>query len=132
MYKRQLFDKNGYRPDQLGDRGSEYRNLVAVPGGPNSDFAKELVKASFQTGDKLDFAAGKGDDGDVRGLVWVMDIKDFPFYLGERYHQYHDGFAWGEDYPSSYNSLAGKQIKLGRLPDSGCPNGLMGIGVAGL
>jgi hypothetical protein len=90
------------------------------------------IKASQTNGDKLDFAAGKGDDADVRGLVWVMDVKQWPFFLGERYHQFHDGFAWGEDYPSSYNSLAATQVKLGRLPDSGCPNGMIGIGIAGL
>lgn len=41
-----LFDKNGFRPDQLGDRGPEYRNLVAMPGGASGDLAKELVRAS--------------------------------------------------------------------------------------
>jgi peptide methionine sulfoxide reductase MsrA len=41
-----LFDKNGFRPDQLGDRGSEYRNLVAMPGGSTGELAKELVRAS--------------------------------------------------------------------------------------
>lgn len=41
-----LFDKNGFRPDQLGDRGTEYRNLVAMPGGSSGDLAKELVRAS--------------------------------------------------------------------------------------
>jgi peptide methionine sulfoxide reductase MsrA len=40
-----LFDKNGFRPDQLGDRGTEYRNLVAMPGGSSGDLAKELVRA---------------------------------------------------------------------------------------
>jgi len=27
-----LFDKDGNRPDQFGDRGPEYRNLVGIPG----------------------------------------------------------------------------------------------------
>ena len=61
-----------------------------------------------------------------------MDTEKHPFYLGEVYHQFHDGFAWGEDYPASYNSLAGKLVKAGVLEDKGCPNGMMGIGIAGL
>merc|ERR1740124_1700886 len=53
-----LFDKKGDRPDQAGDRGSEYRSLVGIPGGAKSDYAKLLVDASIATGDKLDFAYG--------------------------------------------------------------------------
>lgn len=87
-----LFDKDGFRPDQFGDRGSEYRNLVGVPGGKNSAYAEMLVKASVATGDKLDFAVGKGDDKDVPKVVFIMDTNEFPFYVGERYHQFHDGF----------------------------------------
>ena len=33
---------------------------------------------------------------------------------------------------ASYNSLAGKLVKAGVLEDKGCPNGMMGIGIAGL
>ena len=167
-----LFSKDGNRPDQLGDRGLEYRNVVGIPGGIKSALAKELVAASVAQGDKLDFAAGKGDDADRRGLVWIYDTKEFPFYLGEVYHraprrlqleleleltevparaclrthrlggalswrappwtEFHDGFAFGEDYPKSYNSLAAKKVKGGQLRDAGCPNGMMGIGIAGL
>jgi len=127
-----LFSKDGLRPDQLGDRGTEYRNLVGLPGGSNSPLVKELVKASVAQGDKVDFAAGKGDDADRRALVWVYDTARYPFYLGEAYHQFHDGFAWGEDYPQSYNSLAQKKIKAKQLADAGCPNGMLGVGIAGL
>lgn len=82
-----LFDKDGNRPDQFGDKGLEYRNLVGVPGGSKGPFAKELVAASIATGDKLDFGAGKGDDADARALAWVMDTANFPFYQAEPYHQ---------------------------------------------
>jgi len=61
-----LFSKEGYRPDQLGDRGPEYRNLVGIPGGLSSPLAKQLVDTSVKFGDKLDFAKGKGDDPDAR------------------------------------------------------------------
>ena len=121
-----LFSANGERPDQFGDRGPEYRNLVGIPGGTGSPLAKELIAASQANGDKLDFAAGKGDDADARGLVWIMDSDKFPFYVAEQYHQFHDGFAWGEDYPSSYNKLA--KLRNG----SRCPNGMFGVGFGGL
>ena len=123
-----LFNKDGYRPDQLGDTGPEYRNLVGLPGGAKSPLAKELVRASVAEGDRLDFGVGKGDDADVRGLSWIMDTAAFPFFQAEPYHQFHDGFAWGEDYPGAYNGLA----KALRVADSGCPNGMLGVGVLGL
>lgn len=157
-----LFNSEGARPDQLGDRGLEYRNVVGIPGGVNSPLAKELVRASVAQGDKLDFAAGKGDDADRRGLVWIYDtaqvsrspdsartllpgpqaspmfapatlaVAQYPFYLGEVYHQFHDGFAWGEDYPNSYNNIVQKKVKAKQLRDAGCPNGMLGVGIAGL
>ncbi|KAL7517842.1 hypothetical protein ACHAWX_002721 [Stephanocyclus meneghinianus] len=82
-----LFDENGLRPDQFGDRGGEYRNLVGVPGGKDSVYAKLLVEASVKTGDKLDFAVGKGNDGDVPKVSFIMDSNKFPAYVAERYHQ---------------------------------------------
>jgi len=127
-----LFDDKGYRPDQLGDRGPEYRNLVGVPGGTSSPYAKALVEASIKEGDRLDFAAGKGDDGDVRGLAWIMDTDKHPFYIAEAYHQFHDGFNWCENYPNSYNDIAKKQLAAQGFKDSGCPNGMLGIGIGGL
>mmetsp|Transcript_13376 Transcript_13376/g.35933 ORF Transcript_13376/g.35933 Transcript_13376/m.35933 type:complete len:385 (+) Transcript_13376:45-1199(+) len=127
-----LFDKDGNRPDQFGDRGPEYRNLVGLPGGTNSPFLQELVQASKKQGDKIDFAKGKGSDKDVPATTFVVDTADFPFYIGEPYHQFHDGFNWGEDYPNSYNSLGGQYVKAGLVKDSGCPNGVLGLGIAGL
>jgi peptide methionine sulfoxide reductase MsrA len=123
--------KNGMRPDQAGDRGTEYRNLVAVKGGSKSPLALELVKASQATDDQLDFAVGKGSDNDIARLVWIMDTDSFPFFVGEQYHQFHDGFNLGENYPNSYNSLAQKFAAAGE--DFGkCPNGMMGVGIGGL
>ena len=125
-------DPKGNRPDQSGDRGPEYRNLVGLPGGTTSPLAKQLVQASIANGDKLDFAAGKGDDSDARAVAFVMDTAKFPFYQAEFYHQFHDGFNWGEDYPASYNSLAKKLSKVGTVQDTACPNGMLGVGIAGL
>lgn len=91
-----LFDGKGNRPDQSGDRGPEYRNVVGIPGGSKSPLAKALVEASIKAGDKLDFASGKGDDPDARALSFVMDSVAFPFYIAEPYHQFHDGFNCAE------------------------------------
>ncbi len=159
-----LFDSFGNRPDQSGDRGPEYRNLVGIPGGTSSPLATALVEASKASGDKLDFAAGRGNDADMRSLSWIMDSdrcrrqrpalararisappararsptlsltsrRRFPFFQAEQYHQFHDGFAWGEDYPNSYNGLGPKLVKAGAIKPSGCPNGMLGVGIAGL
>ena len=126
-----LFDKDGFRPDQGGDRGPEYRNLVGIPGGRSSPLAAALVKASVATGDKLDFAVGKGDDGDMPKVSFIMDTADFPFYVAEQYHQFHDGFRLDEGYPESYNSLARSFASKGENFGT-CPNGMMGLGIGGL
>jgi len=127
-----LFDAQGNRADQGGDKGLEYRNLVGVPGGNQSIYAQQLVEASKAMGDKLDFAKGKGDDPDARATTFVMDTANFPFFVGEQYHQFHDGFKFGENYPDSYNNIANKLAKEGTLGVSNCPNGLLGIGALGL
>lgn len=123
--------KDGLRPDHYGDRGPEYRNLVGLPGGTKSEYAKLLVKASQDTGDQLDFAVGKGKDSDAPKVVFVMDTQAFPFFVAEEYHQFHDGFNLGENYPNSYNSLAGIFKKAGEDFGS-CPNGMLGVGLGGL
>ena len=108
-----LFDKDGLRPDQFGDRGTEYRSLVGIPGGKSSPLAEKLVEASVKAGDKLDFAVGKGDDKDLPKVSFIMDTAEFPFYVGEQYHQFHDGFKLDENYPGSYNGLAKKFAEKG-------------------
>jgi peptide methionine sulfoxide reductase MsrA len=128
-----LFDKDGNRPDQAGDRGTEYRNLVGFPGGSkgSKELAQILIDASIATGDKLDFAVGKGDDKDLRKVSFLMDTAAFPFFVGEQYHQFHDGFNLNENYPGSYNNLAGTFAKGGESFGS-CPNGSLGLGFGGL
>ena len=46
----------------------------------------------------------------------------FVTLLAELYHQYHDGFMLGEQYPESYNALAKKAFAQGRLQKTGCPD----------
>mmetsp|Transcript_20186 Transcript_20186/g.50231 ORF Transcript_20186/g.50231 Transcript_20186/m.50231 type:complete len:281 (+) Transcript_20186:77-919(+) len=106
--------KNGMRPDQMGDRGLEYRNIVGFKGGAkNTELAMLLVDASKETGDQLDFAVGKGTDRDIPRVVWIMDSEAYPSYVAEQYHQFHDGFNFGENYPNTYNDLGGKLAKAG-------------------
>ena len=114
-----LFAKDGSRPDQFGDRGLEYRNVVGVPGGKGSPLVKDLLEATLKQGDKVDFAQGKGSDADSKALVWIMDTAAHPSYRAENYHQFHDGFAPGENYPNSYNDLGKGPIKL---VDTTCPS----------
>mmetsp|Transcript_24643 Transcript_24643/g.58301 ORF Transcript_24643/g.58301 Transcript_24643/m.58301 type:complete len:366 (+) Transcript_24643:94-1191(+) len=107
--------KKGMRPDQLGDRGLEYRNLVGFSGGAKNNpvLANQMVEASKEIGDELDFAVGKGSDADIPRVVWIMDSDNYPSYVAEQYHQFHDGFNFGENYPNSYNNLAGDFAKTG-------------------
>jgi len=120
-----LFDKNGDRPDK-GDRGPEYRSLLGLPGGKDSPLYAQVAEALKRSplAETLSLAAGGGDDGDTLGkrLVWVMDTKEFPFRQGEVYHQFHDGFFPGEDYPREYNSLQQRSVAGGRLKGTGCPD----------
>ena len=109
------------RPD-LGDRGPEYRSLIGIPGGMNSPLAEPIKAVADAKGFTL--ASGKGNDGDTLGkrLIWVYDTASFPFYQAEVYHQYHDGFFPGEDYPAIYNKLKGKFVRDGSLDSTGCPD----------
>ena len=59
-------------------------------------------------------------------------IISFILQIAEPYHQFHDGFKPGENYPDSYNKLAADKYTAKAFPDSGCPGGLIGLGVAGL
>ena len=113
-----LFGADGSRPDQFGDRGLEYRNVVGVPGGKASPLVKDLMEATLKQGDKVDFAKGQGSDADMKSLVWIMDTASHPSFRAENYHQFHDGFARGENYPDAYNGL-GAALKLA---DTSCPS----------
>jgi hypothetical protein len=37
------------------------------------------------------------------------------------HHQFHDGFARGEDYPASYNNIKNNLEAAGKLDDTSCP-----------
>ncbi|KAJ8599464.1 hypothetical protein CTAYLR_008028 [Chrysophaeum taylorii] len=116
-----LFDDRGDRPDKL-DRGSEYRSLMGLPGGMDSPLFQEASDVLLNKGMRL--KAGTGNDPDTLGkrLIWVYDTAAFPFHQAEVYHQFHDGFMLGEDYPRAYNDLAMAYYERGLLEGTGCPD----------
>jgi len=116
-----LFGSDRERPDK-GDRGPEYRSLLGLPGGVKSPLFAQVKAAADAKG--LALLEGRGDDSDTMGkkAVWVMDTDTFPFHQAELYHQFHDGFMPGEQYPESYNTLALAAYKDGRITQTGCPD----------
>lgn len=70
-----------------GDRGSEYRSLIGLPGGMSHPMYPQVEEAGIAKGFTLE--AGKGNDPDTFGkrLVYVYDSNKFPFYQAEVYHQ---------------------------------------------
>jgi peptide methionine sulfoxide reductase MsrA len=115
-----LFSKNGERVDP-GDRGSEYRSLIGLPGGMSHPMYPQVEEAGIAKGFTLE--AGKGNDPDTFGkkLVYVYDSNKFPFYQAEVYHQYHNDFQ-SPAYGKEYNNLANVALEDGRIHPTGCPD----------
>ena len=118
------------------DAGAGYRNMIGVPGGMDSPLMK-IIEEENVNGMRL--LAGEGNkpnqkpsEDDVFNAVWIYDSSQLPFYPAEVYHQFHDGFNLDENYPASYNRLARELVATGGVVDSGCPNGLLGVGIGGL
>ena len=51
-----------------------------------------------------------------------MDSDDFPFYIGEVYHQFHDDFMPGGYYEQEYNDLQDVKLDDGTIYPTGCPD----------
>jgi len=111
----------GDRPDK-GDRGPEYRSMIGLPGGIASPYFADINELAKEQG--LSLKTGQGNDPDTLGkkTVWLMDSNAFPFRQAEIYHQYHDGFMPGEQYPESYNALVKKALASGKIAPTGCPD----------
>ena len=106
---------SGNRGD-AGDRGAEYRSVVAFPGGMKSPYAKKLqALADAKMAKFVVFKEGAGSDPDTlnKRTVYVHDIDKFVFHRAELYHQFHDGFMPGRQYPNSYHDLRTLKQKLG-------------------
>ena len=118
-----LYGSDSERPDK-GDRGAQYRSIIGIPGGMQSDLLPAVEKALAKSGKSLTLVAGKGNDKDTLGkkVVWVMDTSTYPFKQGELYHQFHDGFMPGEQYGGQYHQTVKTLLAVGKLQPSGCPD----------
>ena len=110
---------NRARPD-IGDRGPAYRHLIGIPDGIDSPLMEDLKISADKFG--VDLKEGHGNDPDnlYDHSVWIIDSTEFEFNQAEVYHQFHDGFARGEDYPSEYNDLKDSKLKDGTIHKTVC------------
>lgn len=104
-----------------GDRGSEYRSIMGLPGGTQHPVYPGIEQVASKAGFKL--VPGQGNDPDTLGkqIVYVYDTAKFPFYPGEVYHQYHDDFQ-NPPYGRAYSKLADLALVEGRIRPTGCPD----------
>lgn len=102
-------------------KGPEYRSLLGLPDGVNSKYFQVIKEAADKKG--ITLKEGSGNDPDTLGkkMAFVMDSNKFPFNQAEVYHQFHDGFMPGEQYPQSYNAITNKLLVSGQLKYTGCP-----------
>mmetsp|Transcript_53036 Transcript_53036/g.88068 ORF Transcript_53036/g.88068 Transcript_53036/m.88068 type:complete len:272 (+) Transcript_53036:89-904(+) len=114
-----LFGQRGYRHDPQ-DRGGEYRSLIGLRDGINSDLYAEVSNAAQQSPMQLVRGVGDEEDTIAAKTVLVMDSSKFPFYPAEVYHQFHNDFQ-GPPYGATYNSLNGVLVKAGYISQTGCP-----------
>merc|ERR1719502_1656196 len=72
----------------------------------------------------FEFREGNGDDADTLGqaLIWVYDTSQFPFQQAENYHQFHDDYLPGGNYPASYERLRLVMLCSGKAKATGCRN----------
>lgn len=117
-----LFDKNRDRPDK-GDIGSEYRSVLGLPNGIHNVNYEKIQQLAEK--ERIQLKEGEGNDPDTlgkKGLVWVLDSNKFPAQQAEVYHQFHDGFMLGEQYPEKYNSLVKVMINNEKINPIDCPD----------
>lgn len=117
-----LFGAKGYRHDPQ-DRGGEYRSVLGLPGGTSGPMYAMVEKAAAESPSGMVLEAGRGDEGDTLAdkSVLVYDSKEFPFYAGELYHQFHNDFM-GPAYGREYNDLLNVAYKAKRIGTTGCPD----------
>jgi len=110
------------RRQDPGDVGSEYRNVIGLPGGMSNAELWPLFQAANVYGMPLIRGTG-GTNGDTEDeyVVYVYDSMAFPFFRGEAYHQFHTNDVLGRPVPKSYTSdLKMAQTKIGRMDSTGC------------
>lgn len=87
----------------IQDVGRDYRAVIGIPGGMQSEYLQFMRDA--QGPQKFVLKEGTGGDGDTLGQawVWIYDSLKFPFYQGEVYMQFHDDMV--DKYPQCYNDM---------------------------
>merc|ERR1719203_178106 len=107
------------------DVGPGYRAALGLPGGMGSALLHQInASQAGHVSQIFRLEEGQGNDRDTLGeaLVWVYDSNEFPFYQAEVYHQFHDDFMPGGNYPASYNSLKTDVLQACRIQPTGCLN----------
>mmetsp|Transcript_118600 Transcript_118600/g.332106 ORF Transcript_118600/g.332106 Transcript_118600/m.332106 type:complete len:230 (-) Transcript_118600:224-913(-) len=106
----------GQRQD-VQDLGGEYRSVIGVPGGLQSDLASQLHSEGVQLVD------GRGNEDDTLNShkVLVYDSTKFPAHVAEQFHQFHDDMM--ESYGGDYNALQRFAVKTKCPGDAGGPGG---------
>uniref|UniRef100_A0A7S0J2C6 peptide-methionine (S)-S-oxide reductase n=1 Tax=Calcidiscus leptoporus TaxID=127549 RepID=A0A7S0J2C6_9EUKA len=109
------------RPDPM-DIGAPYRSVIGLPGGASSPLFPQVQQANAHG--MLLVASQSGHNPDHPNTVYVYDTAAFPFFRGERYHQYHSNFFWSEGmpYPSKYIHELWR-TRCDFRPVDGCPEG---------
>jgi len=107
------------RTDSILSWGGEYRSVVGLPGGVASPLFEQVEGANRG---RLKLLAGRGSDPDtlLKGVVYVYDSDEFPFFQAELYHQFHDDLL--EQYSNKYHALKEQFQRSGKLQMLGCPD----------
>jgi len=102
------------RPDDWsvysGDHGLAYRSGLSFPGGMRGPLYKIVDAENKKLAHPMNLVAGKGNDPDVFNTVYIMDSDQWPFYIGEAYHQFHSNF-FGKTYETAYTDMNKNYIK---------------------
>lgn len=105
------------------DMGPEYRNVIGLPGGMDSELFDIIQEQNVFDMPLLRGQGGTRGDTEDEYVVYVYDSNEFPFFRGESYHQFHKNTVVQRPVPYNYTAtLKQAQRQAGRLDDLGCPH----------
>jgi len=101
------------------DYGSAYRNNIGLPGGVNGELYHVVEEANIN---EMPLVEGVGEPEDVKGdfVVYIYDSNKFPFYQGERGHQFHANVVVGRPVPEAYLALRDSETMEERMRATLC------------